>query len=382
MARASICHAHLAGAARARPRLFAREGGSNLKKLNVCVLFGGISPEHEVSLRSAESVLKNLDAEKYHIFPVGITKTGDWLLFGGSDYSMLPDGRWETYEANRRAVLSPIRGQGLLSFEGSGVVRERIDVVFPVLHGENGEDGAMQGLLQIAGLPFVGPGVGASAASMDKCMTKLVADSILVRQAAWRRVNKAEFEKDPEAAADAVEAKFAYPVFVKPAGTGSSVGVSKAGSRAALLAALEAALSYDDKVLVEEFIDGQEVEVGVLGNGTPVASICGEIDSGAEFYDYDAKYISDCSTLYIPARIPEDASERVRETAVRIYRALGCRGLSRVDFFVKADGEVVFNEINTIPGFTSISMYPKLFAASGIAYGALLDRLIELAMER
>ena len=213
-------------------------------------------------------------------------------------------------------------------------------------------------------------------------MTKLVADSILVRQAAWRRVNKAEFEKDPEAAADAVEAKFSYPVFVKPAGTGSSVGVSKAGSRAALLAALEAALAYDDKVLVEEFIDGQEVEVGVLGNGTPVASICGEIDSGAEFYDYDAKYISDCSTRYIPARIPEDASERVRETAVRIYRALGCRGLSRVDFFVKADGEVVFNENNTIPGFTSISMYPKLFAASGIAYGALLDRLIELAVER
>lgn len=352
-----------------------------MKKINVCVLFGGVSPEHEVSLRSAESILKNLDPEKYQIFPVGITKNGDWLLFGSTDYAMLPDGRWESCESNRRAVLSPIRGQGLLSFEGSAVVRERIDVVFPVLHGENGEDGSMQGFLQIAGLPFVGPGVGASSASMDKCMTKLVADSIAVRQAAWQRVTAAELAKAPESVVESIEQRFAYPVFVKPAGTGSSVGVSKANGRAALLSALQAAAAYDANVLVEEFIEGREVEVGVLGNETPVASVCGEIDAGAEFYDYDAKYISDCSTLYIPARIDEDAAERVRETAVRIYRALGCKGLSRVDFFVKADGEVVFNEINTIPGFTSISMYPKLFGASGIEYSALLDRLIELAME-
>jgi D-alanine-D-alanine ligase len=217
---------------------------------------------------------------------------------------------------------------------------------------------------------------------MDKCMTKLVADSIQVRQAAWRRVTAGELEKNADSVLDAIEQEFAYPVFVKPAGTGSSVGVSKANGRAALLNALNAALSFDETVLVEEFIEGQEVEVGVLGNETPVASICGEVDSGAEFYDYDAKYISDCAQLYIPARISEASSERVRETAVQLYKALGCRGLSRVDFFVKADGEVVFNEINTLPGFTSISMYPKLFGASGIAYGALIDRLIELALEQ
>ena len=352
-----------------------------MKKRNICVLFGGVSPEHEVSLRSAESILKNMDPEKYQIFPVGITKAGDWLLFGSQDYGMLPDGRWETCEGNRRALLSPIRGQGLLSFEGNGVVRERIDVVFPVLHGENGEDGSIQGLMQVAGLPCVGAGVGASAAAMDKCMTKLVADSIGVRQAAWHRVTAAELEKNPESVLDAVEARFSYPVFVKPARTGSSVGVSKAGGREALRQALGRAAAYDSVVRVEAYIEGSEVEVGVLGNETPVASECGEIDAGAEFYDYDAKYISDCATLYIPARISDESAERVRETAVRIYRALGCRGLSRVDFFVQPDGEVVFNEINTLPGFTSISMYPKLFAASGIAYSALIDRLIELALE-
>ena len=352
-----------------------------VKKCNVCVLFGGVSPEHEVSLRSAESILKNMDPEKYNVFPVGITKKGDWFLFGSMDYGMLPDGRWETCETNRRAILSPVRGQGLLSFEGNTVVREQIDVVFPVLHGENGEDGSMQGFLQIAGLPYVGPHVGASAASMDKCMTKLVADNINVRQALWRRVTRRELEKDAEAVIDAVEAQFIYPVFVKPAGTGSSVGVSKANGRSALLAALQNAASFDSNVLVEEFIDGREIEVAVLGNETPVASVCGEIDSGAEFYDYDAKYITDSARYYIPARISEETAELVRETAVCLYQALGCRGLSRVDFFVTKDEEVVFNEINTIPGFTSISMYPKLFGASGIEYPALIDQLLALAME-
>lgn len=353
-----------------------------MKKLSVCVLFGGVSPEHEVSLRSAESVLNHLDAEKYNIFPVGIKKDGDWVLFGGKDYSLLPTGQWETCPENRRAALSPVRGQGLLSFEGDCVVRERIDVVFPVLHGENGEDGSMQGLLQIAGIPYVGPHVAASAAAMDKCMSKLVADQAQVRQAAWRLVTRNELLADEAGTLDAVEAQFAYPVFVKPAGTGSSVGVSKAKNRDALLQALHAAAKFDKKVLVEEFINGHEVEVAVLGNETPAASVCGEIDSGAEFYDYDAKYISDCSQLYIPAHITEEQSERVREAAVRVYTALGCQGLSRVDFFVTYDdGEVVFNEINTMPGFTSISMYPKLFEASGIPYSELLDNLLELALK-
>ena len=353
-----------------------------LKKLSVCVLFGGISPEHEVSLRSAESVLNNMDPEKYNIFPVGITKDGDWILYTGKDYSLLPTGQWQTYPENRRAAISPVRGQGLLSFEGDCVVRERIDVVFPVLHGENGEDGAMQGLLQLAGIPYVGPHISASAVAMDKTLTKLVADQACVAQAAWHLVRGSELDFHMEQILDQLEKKFAYPMFVKPAGTGSSVGVSKAADRENLREALLKAGAYDEKILVEEFIHGREVEVAVMGNSNPVASICGEIDSGAEFYDYDSKYITDTSTAYIPARISEEVEEQVREAAVKIYSAIGCQGLSRVDFFVTYEGErVVFNEINTLPGFTSISMYPKLFAASGIPYGQLIDELLKLALE-
>ena len=353
-----------------------------MKNLSVCILFGGISPEHEVSLRSAESVLNNIDHKKYNVYPVGITKDGDWLLFGGKDYSMLPSGEWVNHPANRRAAISPIRGQGLLRFEGDCVVRERIDVVFPVLHGENGEDGAMQGLLQMAGIPYVGPHVAASAVSMDKTLTKLVVDHACVPQAAWQLVRRGDLENHLDSTLNSLESRFAYPMFVKPAGTGSSVGVSKASDRASLESALRNAAIFDSKVLVEEFIHGREIEVAVMGNENPVASICGEIDSGAEFYDYDAKYITDTSTAYIPARIGEDVQEAVREAAVKVYSAIGCQGLSRVDFFVTyEDSRVVFNEINTLPGFTSISMYPKLFDASGIPYSKLIDQLLQLALE-
>ncbi len=353
-----------------------------MKKLNVCVLFGGVSPEHAVSLRSAESVLNNLNVEKYNIFPVGITREGRWFLFGSQDYSMLPGGAWETCESNKPVAISPVRGQGLLHFEGDCVVREHIDVVFPVLHGENGEDGAIQGLLKLAGIPCVGPNVAASAVSMDKTLTKLVVDQAGITQAAWQLVRSAELGARMEQVLDALETRFAYPMFVKPAGTGSSVGVSKAQDRQSLQAALENAGRYDSKILVEEFIHGREVEVAVMGNESPMASICGEIDSGADFYDYDAKYITDTSVAYIPARIDEDVAELVRDAAVKIYAAIGCQGLSRVDFFVTyAEQKVVFNEINTLPGFTSISMYPKLFDASGIPYDQLLDELLRLAME-
>ncbi len=353
-----------------------------MKKLSICVLFGGMSPEHEVSLRSAEFVLNCLDTEKYNVFPVGITKDGDWILFSGKDYSQLPTGQWQNDPGNRRAAISPVRGQGLLSFEGDCVVREHIDVVFPVLHGENGEDGAMQGLLQMAGIPYVGPHVAASAVSMDKTLTKLVVGQAGIPQAAWLLVRSSELDARMDSIVAQVEERFAYPVFVKPAGTGSSVGVSKAADRNALEKALLDAGKFDAKILVEEFIHGREIEVAVMGNASPVASICGEIDSGAEFYDYDSKYITDTSTAYIPARIPEEVAEQVRDMAVRVYTAIGCQGLSRVDFFVTYEGErVVFNEINTLPGFTSISMYPKLFAASGIPGGQLVDTLVELAME-
>ena len=350
-------------------------------KLNVCVLFGGMSPEHAVSLRSAESVLNNLDTEKYNIFPVGITQDGDWFLYGSTDYSKLPTGEWLNCPKNRKATISPIRGQGLLIFEEDCVMRELIEIVFPVLHGENGEDGTVQGLLELAGIPYVGPHVAASAVSMDKTLTKLVADNAGVTQAAWQLVRDVEAANHMQQVILRLEERFQYPMFVKPAGTGSSVGVSKASDRESLTRALTHAAQFDKKILVEEFIDGREIEVAVMGNDSPVASICGEIDSGAEFYDYDAKYVTDTSVAYIPARISEEVEEYVREQAVKIYSAIGCQGLSRVDFFVTADNRVVFNEINTLPGFTSISMYPKLFAASGIPYSEILDNLLQLAQE-
>ena len=350
-------------------------------KLTVCILFGGISPEHAVSLRSAESVLNHIDKEKYHVLPVGITRDGRWIYFGGTDYAMLPAETWTSAPGCCPAAISPVRGQGLLRFSGDTVNATPIDVVFPVLHGENGEDGAMQGLLQMAGIPYVGPHVAASAVAMDKTLTKLVIDKEGIPQAAWELVRACELEDRMDAIVAGLEGRFTYPVFVKPAGTGSSVGVSKAGSREKLKAALTAAGKYDSKILVEEFIKGKEVEVAVLGNADPVASVCGEIDSGAEFYDYDAKYITDTSTAYIPARISEDLQARIRQAAVRVYKAVGCQGLSRVDFFATEDNRLVFNEINTLPGFTSISMYPKLFTASGIPYSQLIDQLLELALE-
>ena len=353
-----------------------------MSKRNVCILFGGMSPEHEVSLRSAESVLNHLNHEKYNILPVGITKTGKWILFGSHEYSLLPTGEWEFAENNQDVVFSSVRGQGLLCKKGNQWESVRIDVVFPVLHGENGEDGSMQGLMQLAGIPCVGPGVAASAVSMDKSLTKLVMDRAEIPQAAWIGVQRIQLEKHIEEIMDRIENRFAYPVFVKPAGTGSSVGVSKAADRQKLETALRFASQYDDMILVEEFIHGAEVEVAVMGNDNPIASVCGEIESGAEFYDYEAKYVTDTSVAYIPARISDVVAEQVRDYAVKAYSALGCRGLSRVDFFVTYnDQRVVFNEINTLPGFTSISMYPKLFEASGIAYDQLIDKLLDYAME-
>ena len=353
-----------------------------MKKLSVCILFGGISPEHDVSLRSAESVLNNIDHSKYNVIPMGITRDGDWIIFGGDDYSELPAGTWMNNPKNNRGAISPVRGQGLLRFEDDCVVRERLDVVFPVMHGENCEDGAIQGLLQLAGIPYVGPHIAASAVSMDKTLTKLVVDQAGVPQAAWHLVRRHEVKSHMDHVIEVLEKKFQYPMFVKPAGTGSSVGVSKAANREALDKALHDAAKFDEKVLVEEFIHGREIEVAVMGNSSPVASCCGEIDSGAEFYDYEAKYVTDTSTAYVPARISEEVEEQVRELAVQVYSAIGCQGLSRVDFFVTyEDNRIVFNEINTLPGFTSISMYPKLFDASGIPYSQLIDELLNLALE-
>lgn len=356
-----------------------------MSKINLIVLFGGVSTEHDVSCVSAASILRNCNRDKYHIYPVGITSDGRWFYFESDAYDRIEDGTWEQADCLTPAVISPDRAtHGLLVLRPSGVEVVRADCVFPVLHGINGEDGTMQGLMELAHIPYCGPGVAASANSMDKSLTKQLISRTDVRQAAYYLALRHEFEQNPEQIAVEAEREVGrYPLFVKPCSTGSSVGVFKVTDIASLMEGLRNAFQYDEKVLVEEFIDGREIEVAVLGNDQPVASVAGEIAPEQEFYSYDAKYVDNSTALYIPARIDEDAMRRVRQAAVTVYRTLGCKGLSRVDFFCsRRTGEIVFNEINTLPGFTSISMYPKLFAHGGIAYSELIDRLIALGMER
>ncbi|HBI64141.1 MAG TPA: D-alanine--D-alanine ligase A [Clostridiales bacterium] len=356
-----------------------------MNKKNLIVVFGGVSSEHDISCISAASILRNADAARYAIYPVGITKEGRWLLVESADCDSIEDGSWETGGHTVPAMLSPDRGtHGLVVLRESGTEVIHADCVFPVLHGIGGEDGTLQGLLELARIPYVGPGVAASACSMDKSLTKIIVEQEGVRQAAFYLARREAFERDRAAVCEQAERRLgSYPVFVKPCSEGSSVGVSKAADRASLERGLEEAFRYDAKVLVEEFIDGHEIEVAVLGNSEPTASVAGEIAPSEEFYTFEAKYVSGTSGLYIPAHISDSAMEEVRAAAVRVYRALGCKGLSRVDFFCTYAGdEIVFNEINTLPGFTGISMYPKLQEYMGLSYPALIDRLIALAMER
>ena len=351
---------------------------------SLLILFGGLSSEHEVSCMSAASILQNVDREKYAVTAVGITRAGRWLIYEDADPEKVRTGAWEKEPGLRPAVLAPDRAvHGLIIDNGRGTTVRYIDVCFPVLHGYGGEDGTVQGLLELAGIPYVGPGVAASANSMDKSLTKVIVDQAGVRQAAYYLALRPDFTADPERVARAAEEKLgSYPVFVKPCSSGSSVGVTRADDFDSLLAGLKEGFRWDSKVLVEEFIDGHEIEVAVLGNRDPIASVAGEIAPTQTFYTYDAKYNDETSALYIPAHISDQAMETVRANALRVYTALGCRGLSRVDFFCTyADEEIVFNEINTIPGFTSISMYPKLFGHEGIAYPDLIDRLIACALE-
>ena len=351
-----------------------------MKKLDLIVLFGGRSSEHEVSCRSAYAVLSNLDTEKYTVYPVGITKEGRWFWYTGS-YSRIADGTWVTNHGHLTPAMPDVASRtGLFHFiRGASLWTLPCDVVFPVLHGAEGEDGRIQGLLDLAEIPYVGCGCAASAVSMDKALTKNIINGTDVPQVPCLIVTA---DEDPVSVAEQVEEKFTYPVFVKPASAGSSVGASKAGDREDLYLALKTAAHEDRKILVEEFIRCREVEVAVMGNGDPVATCPGEIAPGSDFYDYDTKYNSDTASYYIPARLPETMLEQIRTYALTVYRALGCRGLSRVDFFVRDDKEIFFNEINTLPGFTSISMYPKLWIAEGMTFPRILDRLIELAQEK
>lgn len=351
-------------------------------KLTVAVLFGGASTEHDVSQLSVTSVLRELDRSKYEILPVGITRSGEWFLYTG-DTALIADGRWQQSDDLTPCLLSPVPAHhGLLVQNADGWLPVRVDVVFPVLHGMNGEDGTVQGLLELAQLPYVGCGVTGSANCMDKDIAKRLFAAAGIPTAKSLTVYRDE-TPDCKALAERVQRELGYPVFVKPVNLGSSVGVSRAADAAELQTAMETALRYDCKVLVEEAIRGAEVECAVMGNhhNAVAGDVLGEIVPVRELYDYEGKYLDGSTQLYIPARIPAEQTELIRRTAVKAYRALDCRGLARVDFFALPDGSICLNEINTLPGFTNISMFPKLFMASGYTYPRLLDRLIELALE-
>lgn len=352
-----------------------------MEKKKLAVLFGGQSSEHVVSCMSAANVIEQIDTEKYELLLIGITEDGHWLKADGVE--AVRSGAWR--ESQVEAVLSPDATKQCVIITEDGVTRqERIDAAFPVLHGLYGEDGTIQGLLELAQIPYVGCGVLASAVSMDKLYTKIIVDDLGIRQADYVPVLCWKMKKDMDSVVRRIEEKFAYPVFIKPSNAGSSRGVSKADNREMLIAGLHEAANHDSKILVEETIVGHEVECAVLGGGAkPVASSgVGEILAAAEFYDFEAKYYNEESRTVINPELPGDSAQHVRDAAEKIFNAVDGYGLSRVDFFVTKDGEVIFNEINTMPGFTAISMYPMLWEAAGIGKAELIDRLIDMAFDR
>ncbi len=346
----------------------------------VLVVFGGVSSEHSVSTVSACSVINNIPKDKYEVFMLGITKQGKWWLFEG-DPCDLPEDKWLDSDKCKPAFISPDPSvHGIVILEDGGCRTQHIDVVFPVLHGKNGEDGTIQGLLQLSQIPFVGCDTASSAVCMDKALTNTLADANNIPQAKWASLLSRDLTDD---SLSQIASKLGYPIFVKPANAGSSVGISKAKDFKSLKEGAKNAFLHDEKVIFEEFVDGCEVECAVLGNDEPIASVVGEVVPCNEFYDYEAKYICQESTLHIPARLDQCTQDKIRQEALRTYKALGCSGIARVDFFVcNNGGQIFFNEINTIPGFTSISMYPKMFKASGLEYAQLLDKILELAIEK
>ncbi len=351
-----------------------------MNKLTLAIIFGGVSSEHDISCISAKGIISNIDYSKYNLVLLGITKQGKWYIFN-DDIELLPEDKWLSSKSLVPAFISPDASiHGIVTANGDII---RLDAAFPVLHGKNGEDGTIQGLLQLAQIPFVGCDSTSSGLCMDKAATNAVADVFGIEQAKWCSFTEYEYRKNPDILLDTAEKKLGFPIFVKPANAGSSVGISKAHNKEELMASLDTAFKEDKKAVLEEFIDGFEVECAVLGNEEPFAGEVGQIISAAEFYDFDSKYNNPASELHIPAEIPQEKRDEVRAQAIKAYKALGCEGLSRVDFFVtKNDGRVLLNEINTIPGQTPISMYPKLMEAVGIPYKELIDRLIELAIKR
>ena len=363
---------------------------NNNSKLRVALFFGGVSSEHEVSCVSASAWLRALAqepcADKYEVFPIGITKTGRWLACNPTPEAMA-DGSWEQGDCTP-CILSPDRGDhGVWLLQDGKAELVHIDICAPVMHGKNGEDGTIQGLFELARIPYVGCGVLGSAVCMDKAVANALMDAAGVPHCKWVAATRADLALNGPVVLDAVEAKLGYPIFVKPANAGSSVGISKAADRAMLEQAVEIALREDDKVGFEEFIDAQEVECAAIGNPDDPASVMttrpGEILAGAEFYTYDDKYKNGVSQTVIPAHLSEEKLDEVKAEARKAYLALNCAGLSRCDFFVeRGTGRVLCNELNTLPGFTPISMYPKLMEHEGLSYAALVDKLLQLALHR
>ncbi|NJN17165.1 MAG: D-alanine--D-alanine ligase [Oscillochloris sp.] len=370
-----------------------------MTKRTVAVLFGGQSGEHEVSLVSAQAVIAGLDAAKYTILPIGITKNGHWIsgheamprLLAAADKAKLPaataaaatQAHWpeERLDAETDEPAALVRHANEPT--PADLLPPAVDVVFPVLHGPLGEDGSVQGVLELAGIPYVGCGIAASAVGMDKALMKAAFAAAGLPVLPWLLVRRVDYQGDPETVCNQIEANLSYPVFVKPANMGSSVGVSKAKDRAGLIAGLNEAAGYDRRIIIEQGIPAREIEVSVLGNDAPVASIPGEVVPSNEWYDYAAKYIDGASHIHIPAPIEPEVAEKVQSMALLAFQSIDGAGLARVDFLLnKETGELWLNEVNTMPGFTPISMYAKMWAASGLAYAALLDRLIELALER
>src|SRR5882762_7306708 len=348
------------------------------KRLRVGVLFGGRSGEHEVSLASAASVIRGLDPDKYEAVPIGISKEGHWLI-GSAAQKLLPD----VLKGGRRVVMAVDPTDAALIPLDRSEMGQKLDVVFPVMHGTYGEDGTIQGLLDLAGLPFVGAGVLGSAIGMDKDVAKRLLQAAKIPVVPWITVHRADWEKAPKEIQRSIERKFKYPVFVKPATLGSSVGMTKVHSREELAPALNLASEFAMKVLVERAMVAREIEVAVLGNSEPAASIPGEIVPHREFYDYAAKYLEEGTQLLIPAKLKPGQVKKIQALALKAFRALELSGMARVDFFVeKKGGKIFLNEVNTIPGFTSISMYPKMWEASGIPFRQLIDKLIALALEQ
>lgn len=362
-------------------------GDTGKRKIRVAVVFGGRSDEHDVSLRSARTIMDALNGDRYEVVPIGISREGKWLaggdpmeaLIAESPMFALTDGEQVAVPTSEWKIEPVIGAEALMPQSAT----EGVDIFFPALHGPMGEDGTLQGMLELAGVPYVGSGVLGSAVSMDKAMTKVILQQAGIPQVPWLLITRQEWRTSPDAIIARIEAELPYPIFVKPANMGSSVGVSKAKNATDLRAAIQEASHFDRRVLVEQGVAGREMEMGVLGNDAPITSGVGEIRPSAEFYDYASKYLNDSAELIIPADIEPEIQQQMERIAVDSFIALDLAGLARVDFFLE-DGtnRVYLNEVNTLPGFTSISMYPMLWEQAGISLPELVNRLVELALER